>query len=184
MDVETLVRAQKGECDACRSLVQLYQKPVFSVLWRMLHPSGLEELVEDLAQETFLRTFKALGDFDPTGTAKLSTWILTIATRLAVNELRKQKPIIKPLGELVLLASEQADEVARQKELAAAVEQALAQLPPEQRAVFLLFEYHELSQNDIADVLGIKVGTVKSRLSRGRRQMNELLSRFSNGSIS
>src|SRR5262252_7490429 len=90
IDDVTLARAQRGEAAAWRSLVEHYQRPVFALLSRMLAPSGRATLVEDLAQETFLRAFRALPAFDHAGRARLSTWILTIATRLGIDELRRR----------------------------------------------------------------------------------------------
>src|SRR5438552_18316024 len=90
LDDVTLARAQRGDAAACRALVLQYERPVFALLGRMLAPSGRTAMVEDLAQETFLRAFRALSAFDRGGRARLSTWILTIATRLCIDELRKQ----------------------------------------------------------------------------------------------
>src|SRR4051812_49404701 len=89
LDELTLKRAQRGEPAACRRLVETYQRAVFAILSRMLSPRGRRARVEDLAQETFLRVFRALPQFSPGGPARLSSWILTIATRLALDELAK-----------------------------------------------------------------------------------------------
>src|SRR5215831_16089459 len=86
LDDLTLARAQRGDEPACRTLVERYQRPVFALLGRMCGHAR----VEDLAQETFLRVFRALPRFDRSGPARLSTWILTVATRLALDELRRR----------------------------------------------------------------------------------------------
>src|SRR5439155_3504611 len=91
LDELTLRRAQRGEAAACTALVKRYERPVFAVVSRMLTPSGRRAAVEDVAQETFLRVFRALPGFDLAGGARLSSWILTIATRVALNELRKRQ---------------------------------------------------------------------------------------------
>ena len=88
LDELTLRRAQRGEQAACRALVERYQRPVFALLHRMLGP-GRADRVEDLAQETFLHVFRSLAGFAPLGPARLSTWILTIASRRVVDELRR-----------------------------------------------------------------------------------------------
>ena len=75
LDELTLARAQRGDEEACRALVVRYQRALFALLARMLGPRGA---VEDLAQETFLRAFRALPGFDRSGPARLSTWLLTI----------------------------------------------------------------------------------------------------------
>ncbi|HKE13731.1 MAG TPA: sigma-70 family RNA polymerase sigma factor, partial [Kofleriaceae bacterium] len=88
LDALTLRRAQRGEQAACRALVERYQRPVFALLHRMVG-AGRADRVEDLAQETFLHVFRSLAGFAPLGPARLSTWILTIASRRAVDELRR-----------------------------------------------------------------------------------------------
>ncbi len=73
LDELTLRRAQRGEAQACRALVEAYQRPVFAIVSRMLAPAGLRARSEDLAQETFLRVFRALPRFELGGPARLST---------------------------------------------------------------------------------------------------------------
>ena len=87
-DELTLRRAQRGDERAWRDLIERFQQPVYSLIWRLL-AGRAKHRAEDLAQETFVRVMKALPRFEPGGPASLSTWILTIATRLALNELRK-----------------------------------------------------------------------------------------------
>src|SRR5689334_20254448 len=88
LDELTLRRAQRGDERAWRDLIARYQKPVHALIWRLL-VGRARHRVEDLTQETFVRVLKALPDFEPAGAATLSTWILTIATRLTLNELRR-----------------------------------------------------------------------------------------------
>ena len=92
LDPFTLRAAQRGERRAQRRLVDHHARSVFGVLSRILSPAGKGGLVEDLAQETMLRVLGSIERFDPSGPAKLSTWILTIAARLAVQELQRRKP--------------------------------------------------------------------------------------------
>lgn len=175
LDEVTLRRAQRGDEDAFRGLVQCYQHRVFALLSRMLGPDR-RAAVEDLAQETFLDVFRALGRFSSLGPARLSTWILTIASRRAIDELRRRPLVTEPLGELDLpAASPGADEGARRQRLAAAIQQAIAELAPPYRAAFLLREYHGLEYADIARALDIDPGTVKSRLSRARGALRQAL---------
>jgi RNA polymerase sigma-70 factor (ECF subfamily) len=91
LDELTVARAQRGDDRARRELVLRYQRPVFALLSRMLHGRASHTSVEDLAQETFLKVFRALPGFDRQGSARLSTWILTIATNLAIDELRRRR---------------------------------------------------------------------------------------------
>ena len=91
LDDLTLHRAQRGDHAAFRQLVERYERPVWELVWRLVAPSGFAARAEDLTQETFLRVYRALHAFDPAGAARLSTWIFTIASRLALNELRAGK---------------------------------------------------------------------------------------------
>jgi RNA polymerase sigma-70 factor (ECF subfamily) len=171
LDDVTLARAQRGEAAACRALVLQYQRPVFALLSRMLAPSGRIAMVEDLAQETFLRAFRALSAFDRGGRARLSTWILTIATRLCIDELRKNAQT-EPLEKASHVAAPARSDARLE---ARAIARAVAQLAPEYRAAFLLRELHDLEYDEIARALGVDLGTVKSRLARARAALREAL---------
>ena len=172
-DELTLRRAQRGDQRAWRALIERFQHPVHALIWRLLAGRSRHR-AEDLTQETFVRVLRALPRFDPNGPASLSTWILTIATRMTLNELRRPEP-----AELAIdpPAVERTDADAERRRLGAAIAAGIAALPDEQRAVFVLREYHELEYAEIAEVLELDVGTVKSRLSRARAAMREQLSR-------
>jgi len=88
LDELTLRRAQRGDEPAWRALIDRHQAAVHAVIWRLL-AGRRQHRTEDLVQETFVRVLRALSGFDPAGPARLTTWILTIATRLALNELRR-----------------------------------------------------------------------------------------------
>lgn len=170
-------RARAGDTEAFRALVLHHQDAVHALLYRLLAPSGREALVEDCTQETFLRVYRALPDFNPEGPAKLSTWILTLATRLALNELRRPTLVV-PVAELAALpvaGPHRADALAERRALGNAIREALGQLPPEQRAVLVLREMHGLDYAEMAEALALDVGTVKSRLSRARAAMRAAL---------
>ncbi len=174
---DVLERARAGEPEACRALVERYQRPVFAVLSRILASGHRQDMVEDLAQETFLRVFGALGRFDPSGPARLSTWILTIATRLALDVLRR-RTVEVPAHEDKIIAMpgrQRADQLAQRRSLGRAIERAVGQLKPEFRAVFVLRMYHELSYLEIAQILDCDLGTVKSRLSRAKAALRQSL---------
>ena len=175
LDDLTLARARRGEEGAFVSLVERYQGPVFALVGRML---GNGAPVEDFAQETFLRVHRALPDFSPTGPAKLSTWILTIATRLCIEELRRRERQGEPLFAEgpEQEAQESADEPTRRRRLGAELRRAVHALPLEQQAVFILRSYHELSVEEVAAALDCEPGTVKSRHSRAKATLRISLS--------
>lgn len=176
LDELTVARAQRGDDRARRDLVLRYQRPVFALLSRMLHGRAAHTSVEDLAQETFLKVFRALPNFDRQGTARLSTWILTIASNLAIDELRRRRVPTEPLSPVDdPPAGATADADAERRRLAEVLRRAIDDLPPEYRAAFLLREYHEFEYTEIASNLQIDLGTVKSRLSRARATLRRSL---------
>ena len=174
-----LVRqAARGDRTAARAFIRRFQRPVAAVLRRMLRPSGLDHLTEDLAQETFVRAFAALPRFDVDGPAKVSTWIVTIATRLALQQLQKRRLPTEALGDAavpVAPAGTAADAQARRAALGRAIERAVADLAPPHRAAWVLREFHDLDYAEIAEALDIDIGTVKSRLSRARTALRTAL---------
>jgi RNA polymerase sigma-70 factor (ECF subfamily) len=176
IDELTVARAQRGDERACRALVLRYQDPVFRLLSRVLGRRRRDGLVPDLAQETFLRVFRQLSSFTVAGPGRLSTWILTIATRIAIDELRRFAPeTTSPEEAETLAAGTRADEDAESQEALAIIERALGALPADWRAVLLLRLDHDLEYADIAQALGIEIGTVRSRLARARAALWEAL---------
>ncbi len=175
LDAASLARAAAGEPQACRLLIRRYQRPVGALLRRMLGPAGMDDLAEDLAQETFLRAFRALPRFDPAGPARLSTWLLRIAARLAINELERRRPRLAAVLCDTLADEGGADALARRRRIASAIQQAVTELPPAFRAAFILREYHGLEYAEIAEALDLDVGTVRSRLHRARHRLRVTL---------
>jgi RNA polymerase sigma-70 factor (ECF subfamily) len=176
LDELTLARARKGEDRACRVLVERYQRPVFALLSRLLHATVHAGQVEDLAQESFLRVFRALPGFRSDGAARLSTWILTIASNLAVDTLRRRRGTTVDLQEASHLhAVERSDHSAVKHAVGASLQAAVAALPEEQRVLFLLRAYHDVSHEELAASFGLELGTVKSRLSRARAALRDVL---------
>ncbi len=175
LDEATLRRAQAGDQSAQAALIERYQRPVFALLSRMV--GGDPELVEDLAQETFLRVLGALAGFDPRGEARLVTWILTIAGHLAIDHLRaagSRGDASAAAGGLPSTLP-RPDQDAQRRDLAVALATAVDELGPHFRAAFVLREVQGLSYEEIATVLDIQVGTVKSRLSRARWALKRAL---------
>jgi len=171
LDELTLRRAQRGDDRAWRELVERYQAPVHALVWRLLAGRSRHR-VEDLVQETFVRVLRALPSWDIGGPASLQTWILTIATRLSLNELRKPE-MTTIIGDPP--STESTDAASERARVGAAIAAGVAALPDAQRAVFVLREYHELEYADIAEALGLDLGTVKSRLARARAALRERL---------
>jgi RNA polymerase sigma-70 factor (ECF subfamily) len=172
LDDVTLARAQQADAGAFRSLVLQYQDAVFGLLWRFFGRSARADVVDDVAQDTFLAVYRSLPRFRPDGAARLSTWILTIATRMAIKAVRRPVPPSLPLDEVADVL--QTDEPAP-RALPQALARALDGLAEPYRIAFLLRAYHDFSYDEIAAALDIDVGTVKSRLSRARGQLQAAL---------
>jgi RNA polymerase sigma-70 factor, ECF subfamily len=174
LDELTVRRAQRGDESAWRALIERFQPPVHALIWRLL-VGRARHRVEDLVQETFVRVLRALPGFDLAGSASLSTWILTIATRLTLNELRRPQPTAL---EAEPPARERTDQATERQQLAVAIAACVAALPEPQRVVLVLREYHDLDYQDIAQMLELDLGTVKSRLARARTKLrDDLLAR-------
>ncbi len=176
-----LLRAQRGEAAACRILVRRHQRRVVGQLRAMLAPVGRGGIVEDLAQETFLRAFRALPRFRGDGRASLGTWLVTIATRVALNELRRRPPRTECLDTVTESVGGAEAAIVERHASAQAIERAVADLSPAYRGAFLLRELHGLDYGEIAEVLQIDVGTVKSRLSRARAKLRHALAEVHHG---
>jgi RNA polymerase sigma-70 factor (ECF subfamily) len=175
-DELTLARARRGDRAALAEILERLNAPVHALVHRML--PGQRDLVDDAAQEALLRVLRALPRFDPAGPARLSTWALTIATRVALDVLRRRarEPLaiedapIEPAS-----AAASPERTADQRALARRVEAAAAELPDDQRAVLVLRAFHDLDYDEIAAALGIEEGTVKSRLNRARGALRAAL---------
>jgi RNA polymerase sigma-70 factor (ECF subfamily) len=175
LDELTLARAKRGDERAWLALVRHHESRVFALVSRMLAGSRPASLVQDIAQDTFVRVLRALPEFDEAGAARLSSWILCIATRLTIDELRRQSAATT--GDVDgFAASDRADLQAERGELGEALSRALASLTPTLRAVFVLREYHGLEYAEIARALDLHPANVATRLHRSRRALRAALS--------
>lgn len=184
MQDELLIRrAQRGDADAFEQLLLEHQKNVYNLCYRM---AGNPDDAMDLSQETFLRAWRCLDQYQ--FASAFSTWLYRLCSNICIDFLRRRRrqqtvpltfedadgeeqtyavPDAQPLPE------EQVDLKLTRETLAAA----MAQLLPEHRAVLQLRVVNEMSYEQIADVLDIQIGTVKSRLSRARNQLKKILER-------
>ena len=182
MQDELLIRrAQRGDADAFEQLLLEHQKNVYNLCYRM---AGNPDDAMDLSQETFLRAWRCLDQYQ--FASAFSTWLYRLCSNICIDFLRRRRrqqtvpltfedadgeeqtyavPDAQPLPE------EQVELKLTHETLAAA----MAQLLPEHRAVLQLRVVNEMSYEQIADVLDIQIGTVKSRLSRARNQLKKIL---------
>jgi RNA polymerase sigma-70 factor (ECF subfamily) len=133
-----------------------------------------ESHVADLVQDSMVRVLQSLPRFDLAGPASLSTWILTIATRVVLNDRRRVAPRDAKLEPASCVDPATA---ASDLELGTKIASAVLDLPEAQRIAFVLREYHDLDYGEIADLLEVDVGTIKSRLSRARAAVRDTLAR-------
>ena len=173
LDRATLGRARALEPVALRAFVARYERPVFALLSRMVGPGPH---VEDLAQETFLRAFKALPAFRLDGPARASTWLLTIATRLALDSRKRKRLPLAPPEAMHSVPDRATPETERaRRELGRRLAQAAEGLSDDHRAALLLSDVHGFTLAEIGEALGIPEATAKTRVFRARQQMRQAL---------
>ncbi len=175
------MKAAKGDDRAFEELVRLYEKRVYNMA---LRSTGSAEDAFDLSQEAFIRVWKSLKNFK--GESKFSTWLFRIVSNLCTDYIRKQarrnETSLMVEGEEdeqfeMELPDERADperELSR-IELRREIDYAVSKLSPEHREVFILREVDDLSYGEIAQLLEVEEGTVKSRLSRARKNLRDIL---------
>ena len=170
-DEELVARSIGGDVDSFNQLILRWERPIFALAYRVI---GREEDARDVCQETFLRAFRALPGFK--GQAKFSSWLYRIALNLCRDWIRRQRraPVMQPPEgvDLVDLVSEHGpsesiEELVARQELSAIVEQAMKLLSEEQRTAIILKEYHGMTFQEIADLQGCPLSTVKTRLYQG-----------------
>jgi RNA polymerase sigma-70 factor (ECF subfamily) len=180
-EAELVARVLGGSQDAFRELVERYQRPVMSVIARMVHD---HHLAEDLAQEVFLKVHRRLRTFDPS--RKLSSWLFKIAHNTTLDHLRRKHVDTVPLETPAEDRADRADRIpddsvpspdtgVHRNDVAAALENAIATLRPEYREVVVLRYQEDLPYQEIVEITGLPMGTVKTHLHRARKEMVEVL---------
>lgn len=178
-DAELVQGALAGSQEAFRELVVRFERPVYSLLVRMVQ-DGMT--AEDLAQEVFVKAFRRLGTYDPQW--KFSSWLFKIAHNTAIDHLRKGGVETVPLevtsdddgrGSLAAVLSDDALEsphaAAERRDLARGLEAAIARLRPDYRLAVVMFYVSGASYQEICEASGLPLGTVKTNLHRARKEM-------------
>lgn len=174
-----MVRVKRGDHQAFRILADRYRAKIFRFIYRMLHN---EEVAEDLAQETFLRVFRRANTYKPG--SNFSIWLYTIAKNLTFNRVRDEKR--QPLGLADSVDQKGWDtatkdhgadplEMSQRAEIKRLVDWGVAQLPPKFKAAVVLRDIEGFEYEQIAKILRCPLGTVKSRVNRGRLRLRELI---------
>jgi len=180
---DVVQRAQANDPEASRHIIETMHPPMMGFIFRLLGPRHRGQM-EDIAQEVFLKVFRALDRFDVNRGVRFSTWVLTFTRNHCLDILKKKHiPVFSmsstPFDEGPLaLADEGArapDQIANGKEIGQRIDLALREINPEQRAVFEMRERKGMEYTDIAKLMGVAEGTVKSRLHRARLALRDLL---------
>jgi RNA polymerase sigma factor (sigma-70 family) len=180
MDEKALIAsARKGDVRAFNQLVMLYQSMVYNLAYRILSDP---DAAADATQDAFLKAYKAMRQFRG---GSFKAWLLRIVTNACYDQLRrKQRRPSSSLDDLPVDAdhshylrdpAKQPDAVVEQQELNRAIQAGVMTLPFEQRVVLVLSDVQGLSYKEIAQATGLSLGTVKSRLSRGRAKLRDHL---------
>jgi RNA polymerase sigma-70 factor, ECF subfamily len=184
IDDFTLIRAvQAGDHQAFESLVRRYQRQVANLIYLTM---GSRDDVDDIAQEIFIRVYRSLSKFK--FDASFFSWLYRITMNLCIDEIRKRK--IRRMLSLDYLTEDALEKSRKSKDYTIAsdsvlteekrqvIQSALQQLTPEHREVLVLREYQDLSYNEIAEILDLRLEAVKSRIFRARLELKNLLSNY------
>ncbi len=184
-DQKVVVLAQQGREDAYRELIARYERPVFSLIFRMVRD---RETAEDLAQETFIKVLNNIDRYLPE--FKFSSWLFKIANNITIDHLRRRQidtVSIDGAPDAVTAESKRATAVTlasagesplqqlESKELGQQIERAIAKLRPEYRACILLRHVEDYSYDEIAEIVKLPLGTVKTYIHRARAELRESL---------
>lgn len=185
-DQDVVLAARRGSDAAYRELLKRYERPVFSLIYRMVRD---RELAEDLTQETFIKALNALDSYRPE--YKFSSWIFKIANNAAIDQLRRRELDTLSLdgapgaetAEAIEATSLQVGSKAESpldeleaKEIGTAIERAIGRLRPEYRSCILLRHVEGRAYEEIAEMLDLPLGTVKTYIHRARNELREYLS--------
>ncbi len=179
-----VLRAQNGDHEASREIIEKMHQPMLGFIFRLLGPNYRNQM-EDIAQEVFLKIFRALRRFDVERGVKFSTWAFTFTRNHCLDILKKKHLPVFSMSSTVgdegplAIADEGSlppEQIADGKDIGQRIDVALRSINPEQRAVFEMRERKGMEYTDIARLMGVAEGTVKSRLHRARLALRELLS--------
>jgi RNA polymerase sigma-70 factor, ECF subfamily len=184
-DVEVVALAQQGQEAAYRELLARYERPVFSLVFRMVRD---RETAEDLAQETFIKVLNNIDRYSPD--FKFSSWLFKIANNLTIDHLRRRHintVSIEGAPDAVTSESVKATAISlasgdesplaelESRELGVAIERAIGRLRPEYRACIMLRHVEDRSYEEIAEIVKLPLGTVKTYIHRARHELRAAL---------
>jgi RNA polymerase sigma-70 factor (ECF subfamily) len=185
-DQDVVAQAARGHERAYRELISRYERPVFSLIYRLVRD---REAAEDLAQETFIKVLNAIDRYD--SSYKFSSWIFKIANNTAIDSLRKRgldtvsldgSPHARSVAEAsegwsptAVARDESPQEYVERLELGAGLEEALSELRPEYRTAIILWHMEDRPYEEIAEIMDVPLGTVKTYIHRARKELRARL---------
>ncbi|MHC4087942.1 MAG: RNA polymerase sigma factor [Planctomycetota bacterium] len=171
MTLETVIhRVLEGDIESFRFILQRYEMPVVRMIRNITNGTGSSE---DIAQDVFFTAYKKLASFDP-ARSNFSTWLFTIARNKSLNALKKKRPLL--MSDLPEKSNPHnpSDDMA-EKEFFDQLEMGLQALPSKQRQAFILAEFEKLPYAEIAQIEGVRLGTIKSRINRAKKKLRSAL---------
>jgi len=172
MTQETQVIHQilQGDIESFRLIVERYERPIVRMIRNI---TNNKESYEDIAQDVFFTAYRKLASFDP-ARSNFSTWLFTIARNKSINALRKKRPL--SMNELPQNSDPHnpSDELA-EREFFDMLDAGLEALPSAQKRAFVLAEFEGLSYENIAQIEGVRTGTIKSRINRAKKNLAKTL---------
>jgi RNA polymerase sigma factor (sigma-70 family) len=180
-DSQLIREIKDGRIELYSTLIEKYEKKIFSFILHMLKPYGYDSLAEDLCQETFYKAYRSLQSFRDVE-ATFSTWLYTIARNTVLSELRKSKNKEVFIEDGYSIPKVSLERLPEQEilrnERESLVRQAINSLPEKQRSALILREYDQLDYKEIAHILEASVSSVKSLLFRGRANIKTQLEAY------
>jgi len=172
-EIQIIRRAKEGEAGAFAELIESHQERLYRFL---LRTTNQPEIVEDAVQDAFIRVLKNIDRFDER--YRFSTWLFTIARRLLLNSLQKKRPMnagdwLDSASSGVLELSAHASDPSDREFTSEILDGAMDTLTPHQREIVILYHHKGKSVQQVADLLGMPQGTIKSHLHRARRRMRD-----------
>ncbi|MFC5467753.1 RNA polymerase sigma factor [Cohnella suwonensis] len=186
-DSQLIREIKDGNVEMYSTLMGRYQKKILAFVYHMLKSAKLEMLAEDISSETFYKAYRSLHSFREVD-ASFSTWLYTIARNTVLSELRKQKNAHQSLDDSTYIPAAPHEEAPEQRllqsEKVTMVREAINSLPEKQRSALILREYDGMDYQEIANILGQTVSSVKSLLFRARASVKtQMESYFAEPSI-
>jgi len=169
-ETQVIRQVVEGDIESFRLIVERYERPIARMIRNIINN---RESCEDIAQDVFFTAYRKLASFDP-ARSNFSTWLFTIARNKSINAMRKKRPL--SMSELPQNNDpyNPSDELA-EREFFDKLDAGLEALPSAQKRAFVLAEFEELSYEEIAQIEGVRTGTIKSRINRAKNNLAKAL---------